>query len=96
MMNLSAETLRDPTAETSSVKRSRRVPPKSLDGLTLGLFSIGKTRSPEFLDQVQKRLTERGIKTKRFAKPTNAKTCPPEVMEQVVKECDVVLVGLSD
>ena len=54
------------------------------------------TRSPEFLDQVQKRLTERGLKTKRFAKPTNAKTCPPEEMERVVKECDVVLVGLSD
>ncbi len=95
-MKMSAETLRDPTAETSSTKRSRRPPPDSLDGLTLGLFGIGKTRTPEFLDQVEKRLTERGIKTKRFAKPTNAKTCPPEIMEQVVRECDVVLVGLSD
>ncbi len=90
------EALRDPTAETSSVKRARKTPPKSLEGLSVGLFSIGKTRSPEFLDQVEKRLAERGLKTKRFAKPTNAKTCPPEIMEQVVRECDVVLVGLSD
>lgn len=96
MMKLSAETLRDPTAETTSVKRERRTPPKSLEGLSVGLFGIGKTRTPEFLDQVQKRLTERGLITKRFAKPTNAKTCPPEVMEQVVRECDVVLIGLSD
>jgi hypothetical protein len=96
MLKLSADTLRDPTAETSSVKRARRAPPKSLEGLTVGLFSIGKTRSPEFLDQVEKRLTERGLKTRRFAKPTNAKTCPPEEMERVVNGCDVVLVGLSD
>ena len=96
MMKLSAETLRDPTAETTSVKRARTIPPKSLEGLSVGLFGIGKTRTPEFLDQVEKRLTELGLKTKRFAKPTNAKTCPPEIMERVVKECDVVLVGLSE
>jgi hypothetical protein len=96
MMKLSAETLRDPTAETSSVKRARKAPPKSLEGLTVGLFSIGKTRTAEFLDQVQKRFEERGLKTRRFGKPTNAKTCPPEEMERVIRECDVVLVGLSD
>ena len=90
------EILRDPTAETASVKRARKQPPKSLEGLTVGLFSIGKTRTPEFFDQVQKRLTERGLKTKRFGKPTNVKTCPPEEMQRVVSGCDVVLVGLAD
>ncbi len=96
MMKLSGEILRDPTAEASSVKRPRRAPPKSLEGLTIGLFGIGKTRTPEFFDQVQKRLTERGLKTRRFGKPTNAKTCPPEEMQRVVSGCDVVIVGLSD
>jgi hypothetical protein len=57
--------MRDPTAETSPVKRARRAPPKSLEGLTVGLFDIGKTRTPEFLDQVEKRFNEKGIKTKR-------------------------------
>jgi hypothetical protein len=90
------EILRDPTGETSSVKRARRTPPKSLEGLTVGLFSIGKSKTPEFLDQVQKRLTERGLKTKRFGKPTNAKTCPPDEMQRVVNGCDVVLIGLAD
>ena len=88
--------LRDPTAETEAVMRARRAPPKSLAGLTLALFEIGKTRSDEFFDQVEKRMAERGVKTKRYAKPTNAKVAPKEVVDQVVDEADVVLIGLSD
>ena len=88
--------LRDPTAETSAIKRPRTKPPAALDGLTIGLFDIGKTRSNEFLDRVEKRLAERGLKTRRYAKPTNAKVAPVEVMQQVVAEADAVLIGLSD
>lgn len=88
--------LRDPTAETEAVMRARRTPPPSLDGLTVGLFDIGKTRSDEFLNRVEQRMAERGIKTKRYAKPTNAKVAPKAVVEQVVDEADVVLIGLSD
>ena len=88
--------LRDPTAETSAVKRPRVKPPASLEGLTIGLFDIGKTRSNEFLDQIEKRLAERGLKTRRYAKPTNAKVAPVEVMQQVVTEADAVLIALSD
>ena len=88
--------LRDPTAETSAIKRPRVAPPTSLDGLTVALFDIGKTRSNEFLDQVEKRLGERGLKTRRYAKPTNAKVAPTEVMQQVVSEADLVLIALSD
>jgi hypothetical protein len=88
--------LRDPTAETSAIKRPRVKPPASLAGLTVGLFDIGKTRSNEFLDQVEKRLGERGLKTRRYAKPTNAKVAPTEVMQQVVSEADAVLIALSD
>jgi hypothetical protein len=80
--------LRDPTAETSAIKRPRVKPPASLAGLTVGLFDIGKTRSNEFLDQVEKRLGERGLKTRRYAKPTNAKVAPTEA--------DAVLIALSD
>ena len=88
--------LRDPTAETTAIKRSRVKPPASLEGLTIGLFDIGKTRSNEFLDQIEKRLGERGLKTRRYAKPTNAKVAPVEVMQQVVSEADAVLIALSD
>ena len=88
--------LRDPTAETSAIKRPRVKPPASLEGLTIGLFDIGKTRSNEFLDQIEKRLGERGLKTRRYAKPTNAKVAPLEVVQQVVSEADAVLIALSD
>jgi hypothetical protein len=88
--------MRDPTAETSALQRSRRVPPPTLDGLTVGLFDIGKTRSDEFLDQVELRLQERGIRTRRYAKPTNAKVAPVDVIQRVVAEANVVLIGLSD
>jgi phosphopantothenate synthetase len=88
--------MRDPTAETSPIKRPRVKPPASLDGLTIGLFDIGKARSDEFLDQVEKRFAERGLKTRRYAKPTNAKVAPAEVMQKVATEADVVLIALSD
>jgi len=88
--------LRDPTAETSAIKRPRVQAPASLEGLTIALFDIGKTRSNEFLDQVEKRFAERGLRTKRYAKPTNAKVAPVEVMQQVVAEADAVLIALSD
>jgi hypothetical protein len=88
--------LRDPTAETAALKRERTRPPKSLDGLTIGLFDIGKTRSDEFLDRVEARLAERKLKVRRYAKPTNAKVAPAEVIEKVANEADVVLIALSD
>ena len=88
--------LRDPTAETEAVMRARRPPPQSLDGLTVGLFDIGKTRSDEFLNQVEKRMAERCMRTKRYAKPADAKVAPREVVDKVVAEADLVLIGLSD
>lgn len=88
--------MRDPTAETSLLKRSRRAPPASLAGLTVGLFDIGKARTDEFFNQVEKRFTERGLKVKRFGKPTNAKVATPENVQKVADEADVVVIGLSD
>jgi hypothetical protein len=88
--------MRDPTAETSPVKRPRRASPKSLEGLTIGLFDIGKARTEEFLNQVEKRFNERGLKTKRCGKPTNAKVATPENLQKISSEVDVILIGLSD
>ncbi len=88
--------MRDPTAETSAVKRPRKAPPSSLHGLTVGLFDIGKARTAEFLDQVEKRFNEQGVKTKRCGKPTNAKVATPENLQKIAAEVDVVVIGLSD
>ena len=88
--------MRDPTAETSAVKRPRRAPPKSLEGLTIGLFDIGKARTDEFLNQVEKRFHERGFKTRRCGKPTNSKVATTENLQKISSEVDVILIGLSD
>jgi hypothetical protein len=91
-----AFTMRDPTAEAASVQRERRKPPKSLDGLTIGLLDIGKTRSDEFLDSVDKLLTARGHTVRRYAKPTNAKPAPLPVVQSIAAECDIVVEALAD
>ena len=88
--------MRDPTAETSAVKRPRRAPPKSLEGKTIGLFDIGKTRTDEFLNQVEKRFNEKGLKTKRVGKPTNSKVATTENLQKISSEVDLILIGLSD
>lgn len=93
---MSMQWMRDPTAETTALKRPRLKPPATLDGLTVALFDIGKTRTDEFLNRVEQRFAERGISVRRFGKPTNAKVATPEILQKVEDEADVVLIGLSD
>ena len=88
--------LRDPTAETSALKRPRVKPPASLQDATIALFDIGKTRSNEFLDRVEQHLNQQGLRTRRYAKPTNAKVAPAEVIQRVATEANAVLIALSD
>ena len=46
------EKLRDPTAETSPTRRARLAPPPSLEGKTVALMDIGKSRGKEFIDRL--------------------------------------------
>lgn len=89
-------TMRDPTAETSAVLRERRRPPADLSACTIGLLSISKERSSEFLDTVAARLGERGFRVRRYEKPTHTKPAPEDVIASVIEECDVVVEGLAD
>lgn len=95
-MNNERYTMRDPTAELSPVMRNRLSPPKDLDGATIGLLSISKERSDEFLDTVAARLTEQGHKIIRFKKPTHTKPAPEAILQDIVSQCTVVIEGLAD
>ena len=95
-MNNEPYTMRDPTAELSSVVRSRLDPPANLDGATIGLLSISKERSDEFLDTVAARLTEQGHTVVRFKKPTHTKPAPEAILQDIVSQCTVVVEGLAD
>jgi len=86
----------DPTSELSSERRVRRAPPASLESSTIGLMSISKERSMEFLDTVERLLVERGLAVARFEKPTHTKPAPEALMQEMVERCAVVVVGLAD
>ncbi len=88
--------LYDPTAEDAPAERPRRAPPESLEGKTVALLDIGKTRSDEFMDYMDALLTARGIATLRVAKPTNTKVADPALQQQIAAEADVVVEALAD
>lgn len=88
--------LLDPTAERAPFMRPRLAPPDSLDGKTIALFDIGKARGSVFLDRLEERLGEKGLKVRRYAKPTNARVSPVETLQAIATECDVVVEALSD
>lgn len=96
MMRNEPYLMRDPTAETAPVMRDRVPPPPDLKAATIGLLCISKERSEEFLDRVEMRLGERGLKVLRFAKPTHTKPAPVNVIQDIVERCDVVVEGLAD
>ena len=88
--------LRDPTAESAPVRRARLAPPSSLDGKTVALMDIGKSRGKEFIDRLEGHFKKAGVKTKRFAKPTNTKVAPLAVMQQIAAEAQLAVIALSD
>jgi hypothetical protein len=86
----------DPTAEVAPATRPLRERPESLDGLTIGLLDISKPRGDVFLDQLEKRLRERGLKVARYAKPTFTKPAPIDLRQEIAMHCDVVIEALAD
>ncbi len=95
-MNRATVTLHDPTSETTPVMRPRRTPPRSLAHRTVVLFDIGKPRSAEFLDHVERWLADKGVRVTRFAKPTNAKAATSRILDDIAAQADVVVEALAD
>lgn len=88
--------LLDPTAENSPDRRERLPRPKDLDGLIVGLLNISKARGDIFLDEIDKQLSERGLKIRRYQKPTFARLAPLELKQEISTECDLVIEALAD
>ncbi len=88
--------LRDPTAESSPVRRPRLAPPPSLDGKVVALMDIGKSRGVEFIDRLEGHFRNAGIATRRYAKPTNTKVAPTALMQQIAAEANLAVIALSD
>jgi hypothetical protein len=88
--------MRDPTAELTDVLRDRLAPKMPLLEATIGLLSISKERSDEFLDSVERNLAAEGLTVLRFRKPTYTRPAPEAIIQQIVERCDVAVVGLAD
>ena len=88
--------LLDPTGEHQATERRKAPKPKTLEGLTIGLLDIGKARGDVFLDRLDQRLTERGIKVQRYAKPTPSRLVAPDVRQKMVSEVQAAIIGLAD
>ena len=86
----------DPTSERSPLARARAPRPRSLEGKTVGLLDISKPRGDVFLDRLEARLAERGVRTLRFRKPTFAKVAPVDLRHEIATKCDVVIEALAD
>ena len=95
-MNTPGITLHDPTSEAAPPHGPRRRPPTTLDGRTVALFDIGKSRAGEFLDYLEPRLRARGVATARFAKPTNAKPATAAILGEIAAGADIVVEALAD
>ena len=81
----------DPTNEATPDRRERLARPTDLAGLTVGLLDISKPRGDRFLDRIEERLTERGMRVERFRKPTFTKPAPVELRHEIATKCDLVI-----
>ena len=88
--------LLDPTSERVPAARIRAKRLASIEGRTIGLLDIAKARGDVFLDQLEKRLAERGAKVLRFKKPTFTKPAPIDLRHEIAQKCDAVVEALAD
>ncbi len=89
-------TLLDPTSERSGTAIALTPRLASLEGITVALLDISKPRGNIFLDQLELRLNERKINTKRYRKPTYTKPAPVDLRQLIATECQAVIEALAD
>ncbi len=86
----------DPTLEVESV----RVEPASRTGeiRVLGLLDNGKPNSDRLLHKVAEKLHKQhpDLQIRSYRKPSAYRPAPGALLEEVVAECDSVLVGIGD
>lgn len=89
-------TLLDPTGEHEPPVRKQAQRPKALDGLTVGILDIGKARGDVYLNRLDERFAERGIKVKRYAKPTPSRLVAADTKQKMLSEVQAAIIGLAD
>lgn len=68
----------------------------TLEGKRVTLLSIGKPKTMEFLNEIERLLEGRGAVIRRAAKPSFARPAPREVIDAVAVSSDAVIEALAD
>ena len=91
-------TVLDPTIEAKIESSMISERPESLDGLTIGLLANGKLNSEEILQYVYEVINEKyKLGTPIYANKGNAsKPCPPDLLENLANECDLIITSSGD
>ncbi len=90
----------DPTGATTSTTGPTRLAarPAGLAGRTVGLLANTKQNAERFLDEIGDLLRTRhgvaGVVRRRKLSITD--TVPPDMLAELVEQCDVVVVGVGD
>jgi hypothetical protein len=91
-----ARILLDPTSERTPAERQVNARPASLDGVTVGLLDISKSRGDVVIDELEALLRADGVRTERFRKPTFARPAPVDLRHEISTRCEVVIEALAD
>ncbi len=88
----------NPTAEMRVQERPIAARPDSLAGKRLGVLWNGKPNADILLDRVAGLLAERfGVTvTVQTTKPNVSAPAPPDVIQRLIQECDVVVNAIGD
>ena len=91
-------TVLDPTAETVVVPADMSPRPSSLETQRIGLLANGKANSEELLQAVLGQLAKNyefsTVATRN--KGDASRPAPPEILEELKRECDVVITATGD
>lgn len=88
----------DPTVLPLPVHASMARRPRTLDGMTIGLLANGKRNADKLLDKVGALLAEH-YQIKGFVarnKGNASRPCPPNLLQELLAQCDAVLTGTGD
>ena len=89
-------TVLDPTDERSPAARPRAARLVEIAGHRVALLDISKARGDVFLDRLAERLSERGARLERFAKPAFSRPAPADLRQEIATRCDAVIEALAD
>jgi hypothetical protein len=87
----------DPTGGPKAASASLSPRPESLAGLVVGYLDNGKPNSDRLLDLVAARLAHEGVGSAvRARKGSIGRLAEPEIVDDLVARCDVVITGVGD